>query len=245
MLSHGVGLAGLACLVLLLHLPISRLLPTLGTLCAAATLMLAGGRGPLLVFALVAVALILSAPRSARGTGGLVFGAMMALGATGATANEALSERFRLAAQQAAIGPAVIVEESVHARAALFDASLAAWSASPWVGHGRQHVMAATERHGAPHPSAYTHSHTHNALTNDLVAGGVPLLALYLALLCAPFALARGKGRCAFALAALGTSWFGLTGLSNIGFGHDATVGSFVALLAAIAAWPSARAHLD
>ena len=237
MLSQGAGLAGALCVALLVtRPPIARAWLVLGALAAAGPLVAAGGRGPIVAFAALAVVALPLAPRGARRAALALVVGLVALGASGTTANDTLASRFRLAAAQADAGMERIVEESMHARAVLMDGALRAWRDAPWLGHGRQHVMAAIQARGAPHPSAYGHGHPHNAALNEAVAGGVALLALYLALLVSPLLIARGGS--ARALAAAGVGWLALTGLTNIGFGHDVTIGGFIALAALAGAWP-------
>ena len=238
MLSHGAGLTGLLCLVISLRRPpVPRAWLVAGALSAAATLVVAGGRAPLVAFALLALVALVLAPRGARRTAALLLVGLVALGAGGAVGNDTLISRLHLAAAQADAGMERMVEESAHARAVLFEGAIRAWSDAPWLGHGRQHVMDAIEARGASHPTAYLYSHPHNAVLNEAVAGGILLLALYATLLGAPFLLARGRR--ARHIAAIAIGWFALTGLTNLGFGHDVTVGSFVACVALVAAWPA------
>jgi O-antigen ligase len=222
-----------------------RVLFYLGPLAAAAAVYASGSRGAALalpVLALVAIGGLLAGKGTRRD--GIVLAVLLAAGLV------ALSFVFPLG-RLATVGG--VLEELLATghttdfptteRLAMYQAAIAAFQLSPWIGHGWGNLgtiaAALDPAHFAAAPATATFMF-HNDLLNLAAAAGVVGIACWLALLAAPLVGALSVPADRFALPRLYlclvlVAGYAVFGLTDIAFGYDLLT-IFYALFAAIVA---------
>lgn len=177
----------------------SRWIYLLGPLCAVATVLLSGSRGPMLAVPALGIVSCFAAFRRPWLALLIGAGAIAALATAAVLLKPDLAARFQTvvtAGRQLSTG-VQLTDVSSDVRLSMLKSAWAAFAHSPWIGYGWGGRMAAVAPYlnGVEWGVPSRQFHLHNELANFAVGAGLLGVAAYLAILAAPIVGALRSGR--------------------------------------------------
>ena len=221
-----------------------RVLLVVGAIASIYTLLISGGRGPLLSFCATAIvyAVIMGHRHFGlrRMFGGVVVLVLLMIAAVtiAVNFNERLSHRFSLVMERISNpADATVGEDGIVVRLALYEAGLRAFAEQPFAGHGRQNILAAAKAQTSGPPERYFNfTHLHNGYLTESVASGVLGLVSLLAVLLMPLFVFWNARPVVFGGVLCVVTAYGFYGMTNLLFYHDVATILFLGVVSVFGA---------